>query len=501
MTDADTDDRLREQFASLPRRSTADTAAALQAVNRHLRRRRRRRAATRASLALVVVSVVVGTVAAVVARNDSDQRVVTSPTPPTSTGQPVELLSIGWREGPRIADPGTGNTSAIEPALRCNTCLIVRAGGKLFTAQDGRLFSFTAGEGTLRDIGAADVVFPATAGDVLFVSVGGLIEKRSLDGERIDGPWTLPTGYGLTEQPHAVSNGFIITNKNAFIGDLAWWDPSTGEIHQLGRYNQFIDAHTGANGGDTMAWTVCPTNDFPCSLVISDLTGSRLRTIDPPVAGNGFYLGGAFSPDGTTLATTISMHPGRSNPDAALALVDVATDHTTVVAESKFGVGEPYGYVAWSPDGNTVFFTGDNGVQSFNVLTHHLTQLDFPGTYYSVGVVAGVDRRNQCRNTAHPWQVGPPTSDESGDGLPPSGTATAAAAQAALSQASENYHAAKAYVRAEPGRAWNKKSDGTTEIVPETIYTVVLELRSENQCPEVPAILNGVPLTFLVGGR
>ncbi len=98
-------------------------------------------------------------------------------------------------------------------------------------------------------------------------------------------------------------------------------------------------------------------------------------------------------------------------------------------------------------------------------------------------------------------QLGPPTSDESGYGLPPSGTATDAAAQAARSQASETYHAAKAYVRAEPGRAWNKQSDGTTEIVPETIYTVVLELQSEIQCPEAPAVLNGVPLTFLVGGR
>lgn len=497
MTDTDIDKRLRERFATLRDRSSTDTASALEAVNRYLQRRRRRRAVARASLAFVVVSVVLGAVGALVARDGSDRRVVTAPQP-SSTGHPVELLTIGWREGPRVADPLTGNVSAIGPALKCNTCLIVRAGGKLFTAQNGRLFSFAPGDGSLRDIGAADVVFPATTGDALFVSVGGVLEERSLDGATTDGPWRLPDRYHLTEQPHAVSSGFIITNKRGFIGNLAWWDLSTGAVHQLGQYNQFIDVHTDAAGRDTLAWTVCPTNDFPCSLVISDPDGGNRRTIHPPVSGNGFYLGGAFSPDGTTLATTISMHPGTTNPDAALALIDVTSGDTTVITESRFGVGEPYGYVAWSPDGSTIFFTGDRSVQSFNVLSHHLTELDFPGTYYSVGVLPGLDRSQQCRNTAQPWQLGPATSRESGDGLPPSGTATSAAAQTALNDASEHFDARRAYVWAEPGRAWRKKPDGTVEIVPETIYTDVLELRSEQQCPNQPMIWNGVPLTFLV---
>lgn len=500
MTDTEIDDRLRERFTSLPTPPDTNTRAALEAVNRHLRRRRHQRAVARAGLALVLVGLVLGVVAAVVARDDNSERIVTEPSPPISSGEPVELLTIGWREGPRLADPATGNVSAIGPALKCNTCLIVRAGGKAFTAQNRRLFSFAPGEGSLRDIGAADLVFPTTKGDALFVSVGGVLEERSLDGATIGGPWTLPEGYHLTEQPHAVSGGFIVTNKSEFIGDLAWWDRSTGAVHQLGRYNQFIDVHTDADGGDTLAWTVCPTNDFPCSLVISDLDGGNRRTIDPPVDGNGFYLGGAFSPDGATLATTISMHPGTSNPDAVLALVDVGSGKATVVEGSRFGVGEPYGYVAWSPDGSTVFFTGDRGVRSFNVRSRQLTELGFPGTYYSVGVLSGLDNRNQCPNTAHPWQLGPTTSDESGDGLPPSGTATAASAQSALNEAAQHYGARKAYVWAEPGRAWTRKPDNSVEIIAETIYTDVLELASMRECPAAPAYWNGVPLTFIVDG-
>ncbi len=54
---------------------------------------------------------------------------------------------------------------------------------------------------------------------------------------------------------------------------------------------------------------------------------------------------------------------------------------------------------------------------------------------------------------------------------------------------------------AEPRPSMTEKPDGTIEVVPETIYTDVLELRSEQQCPTAPVIWNGVPLTFLVAGN
>jgi hypothetical protein len=180
-----------------------------------------------------------------------------------------------------------------------------------------------------------------------------------------------------------------VSDKTEFIGTLAWWDTTTGEIHQLGEFNQFIDVYAGEGvDHDLLAWTICPAGDFPCSLAIGELDGAGPTVIEPPVDGNGFYLGGSFSPDGSMLATTVSMHPGTVNPDAALALVDVASGTATVVPDSGFAVGEPYGYVTWSPDGTTVFFTGTGGVQSYDVRTGKVTQLPFAGTYYSVGVIA-----------------------------------------------------------------------------------------------------------------
>jgi hypothetical protein len=197
------------------------------------------------------------------------------------------------------------------------------------------------------------------------------------------------------------------------------------------------------------------------------------------------------------LATTLSMHPGTVNPDAALALVDVATGRTTVVPGSTFGVGEPYGYVAWSPDGDTIFFTGDRGVRSFAVRSGRISDLGLPGTYYSVVALSGLDRRGQCPDTEYRPRGQPATADGA-DGLPQSGAATAAKAEASLEAAREQYGAESASVWAEPGRAWTRAADGSISIVSETLYTDVLELPSADKCPEHPAFYNGVPLTFVV---
>jgi hypothetical protein len=259
-----------------------------------------------------------------------------------------------------------------------------------------------------------------------------------------------------------------------------------------------IDVHADpGTGSDVLAWTDCPTGSFPCSLVLA-AGGVERRTIDPPVDGNGFYAGGAFSPDGTTLAVTLSTSPGTVDPTAALALVDVQSGRVEVVDGSQFGVGEPYGYAAWSPDGTTVFFTGDAGVRSYRPADRQLTDLPLPGTYYSVAALPGLDRRSQCPGSEHPWQLGPATDQESGDGLPASGTTTDDAARAALADALGDHDGADdAFVWAEPGRAWSRRPDGTVDVVPEVIRTVVVRLDSPNLCPDAPGS-SPVPLTFLV---
>ena len=170
-------------------------------------------------------------------------------------------------------------------------------------------------------------------------------------------------------------------------------------------------------------------------------------------------------------------------------MVDVATDEVRVVPESRFGVGEPYGYVAWAPDGRTVYFTGDNGVRAYGLTDDVVSDLPFPGTYYSVAAVPAPDRSTQCPNTLHPWQIGPGGPNESGDGLPPTGAASEPAALDAV--------AGGLTVRAEPGRAWTRTDSGAVEIVPEMIYTIVETLQSAEDCPDAPSF-GQLPLTYLV---
>ncbi len=106
-----------------------------------------------------------------------------------------------------------------------------------------------------------------------------------------------------------------------------------------------------------------------------------------------------------------------------------------------------------------------------------------------------------CPAAAHPWQLGPGVANESGDGLPTSGTATRAAADAALSAdraaLAARFGAVDLAVRVDEGRAW--KPSGT--IVDEGIATIVLTIAAESQCPTRPQIWNGIPLTFAVRGQ
>jgi hypothetical protein len=66
------------------------------------------------------------------------------------------------------------------------------------------------------------------------------------------------------------------------------------------------------------------------------------------LAGHGFARGGAFSPDGTTLALFARL----DNRDAArLMLVDLATGSARVAREPQLAVGAGIGWAQWVPDG------------------------------------------------------------------------------------------------------------------------------------------------------
>lgn len=107
-----------------------------------------------------------------------------------------------------------------------------------------------------------------------------------------------------------------------------------------------------------------------------------------------------------------------------------------------------------------------------------------------------------CPGAQHPWQLGPTSDQESGDGLPPSGSATRDLAERVLREQGaalvNQYGASSLSVRVEDGRAWTRRN-GSVEIVEAPIATIVITLPNEQSCPAVPAFgPDGVPLTFEV---
>lgn len=107
--------------------------------------------------------------------------------------------------------------------------------------------------------------------------------------------------------------------------------------------------------------------------------------------------------------------------------------------------------------------------------------------------------KTDCPAASHPWQLGPRSPQESGDGLPPSGTATRTAATAVLAADRatlvDKFGAADLSVRVEAGRAWTTPGN----IVDEDLATIVLTIPSNAGCPTQPWSWNGIPLTFQVG--
>ena len=106
--------------------------------------------------------------------------------------------------------------------------------------------------------------------------------------------------------------------------------------------------------------------------------------------------GGAFSPDGKTLAAfTLVNHGNLNNDTMQLALIDVGTGQVSPVSNSRGQFGEPYGFATWSPSGQSVFFGGvgqmrtsfqDLRIGAYQIGASSATALPFRVNYSAVAV-------------------------------------------------------------------------------------------------------------------
>lgn len=363
MSATDLDEVLRHRLHEMAPAGPVDADVVLGLVQRRRGRHHRRRVLGRAGLVAAVLVVAGALTGTSLRRAHHPVRLGSD----AASGGHIDaqLLWIGSEEGPTLADPNSGRTTAVGPAGRagrwCNTCPLVRVGDRAFVAMGGRLYAYDRGASALRDIGTADAVFPTSDGDGLMVAGAGKVERRSVTGETTAGPWSVPPGYELTFPPRATATGVLVQSGGAFVRTLAEWAPATGAIRSLRTYNQLIDVFTAPGAtSSTVAATDCD-GGFPCWLDLTDTGTGRTTRLDSPVAGNGFYGGGAFSPDGAQLAVFVATNTGTSNPAADLGLVEVPTHRLRLVGESHSRIGEPYGYASWAPSGQWLFFDGLTG--------------------------------------------------------------------------------------------------------------------------------------------
>jgi len=399
VTPSDTDAALRDRLQRTARlEEPVDIDDVLVAVEQRLvrRRRRRRGAILAAILVLVGGSVVVATQGA----NEQDPDRVGPVTLDDSSGADeidATVLWISAEDGPTLANPNTGETIPFGPRSGdepwCNTCPLVRVAGEALTAQNGRIYAYTSGDAELRDVGRGDEVFPAADGQSVLVALANQLEHRSLEGALIAGPWPIPSGYSLTFPPRATANGVLIEGSaNSFTRPISEWVPTTGEVRSIGTYNRLLDTFIEpTNGRTVIARTDCG-GSFPCWLLLTDSATGQTTRVDSPLPGNGFYGGGAFSPDGSQLAVFIATAQGISNqgtssPAARLGIIDTRSGQLRLIEDSDIPVGETYGYASWDPSGGWLFFDGLSG--QLRVLPRggdRARPLDLAGSYSLVAL-------------------------------------------------------------------------------------------------------------------
>ena len=165
--------------------------------------------------------------------------------------------------------------------------------------------------------------------------------------------WYLPGGDGLADVYSgagvATANGILVqSGQSPGPGGtvIGLWNPVGHRVTVIGRAQAVIGAHTPPGAGDTqLAWIPAGCGD--CPVRITDTATMAVRSVRSPL-GHGFARGGAFSPDGTTLALFARL----DNRDAArLMLVDLATGSARVAREPQLAVGAGIGWAQWVPDG------------------------------------------------------------------------------------------------------------------------------------------------------
>lgn len=284
---------------------------------------------------------------------------------------------VDSREGIFEVDSTTGRIKRLRLRVNCGdtpSCLI-STGGELVISSVGRTTAYqpaAAGRAATAQLGNGWITVPSKDEGRVWLGIlargerGGphrrglsTVREIDLDGNVVqsmrppEGAWPVA----------AVESGLLFRDARG----LRLWS-----LEERG----FTIRVPGAFPADTFGSLVASCGDAcPKTLLTDTDTGKTTRVA--PTGGYRWIGGydGAFSPDGSHLALPIArVGEGRRSPRMeGLAVVDIQTRDARVVPGSA-EADRTYRAMAWSSDGDRLFFVGDDGtIVSYRVGTDGLT--------------------------------------------------------------------------------------------------------------------------------
>ena len=378
------------------------------------RRQRRRRFRTGAVILIAGALVAVGFV--VVSGGQSRAPRFSTARPRSSSAvvsQPTGVKLV-WDEARqdgtnafRLGDPVTGASRTVAGPAEgsCLVACIARIGGSVFAGSPSGVYRLGLNGSASIRVADGQLVFAAARTDEFYVAIttasaplGSMVRLVAVSGARLGGPWKVPAGYALADPPRATESGIVVTSFHPGPGPdpagsswLSLWDPVTGHVARpfATGAGTLVDA-TASPDRHLAAWTQ-PTSRIVegswqyharqvtapytvADLTITDLSNGRRRVVQAPSDSLGFIGGGAFSPDGSTLAAFVQLNhvlgPGLNGQVMELVLINTATGSLHPVSGSATEFGEAYGFASWSHDGRWVFFGGLTSQSGVGVLGH-----------------------------------------------------------------------------------------------------------------------------------
>jgi hypothetical protein len=352
----------------------AGSAADITALFAEARRRRRRRRITAAAVSLAVAGSVMIGLAPGGGHHDPAPRAAASPrhvviTKPHAPGFTLPAAHVAWVDYSgqlHVGDVATGTQHVVANIPSDGGGWFLRARGHLywpdFTTNKNivAIRDYDLATGKIRQLARGETVFASADGRHLYIqrTNSSLVE---LDAAGSGPPRSLtpPAGWYFSYSPVGVADGGIVVNANddqgkAHVPTIAVWYPRTGQVQVIGRGAGIMDEYTPRGGSySLLAWTPGSCALRNCPLKITNTATLVTVTARSPL-GHGFTdPGGAFSPDGRSLAVFVrrasinSSWPNHSE----LALISTRTGMLRVVRAAKLETQEDAGWVLWLPGG------------------------------------------------------------------------------------------------------------------------------------------------------